>query len=174
MPFTSKLKAHTSPNHNIPEQDLPVCIAAAGMIGSSLGLAELVHVTAPAGLQEIADSSRWFKFPATADLPFLLVPGVRSGPGALSSDPLNEMDAMRGEETLCLGLIDLGLVSPPAVVLNLGSHWKAIRIDAGGFSRASLRCPVNSFMRPKHKPCLPVQVHSNGPQSYPSDGLREE
>ena len=39
---------------------------------------------------------------------------------------------MRGEETLCLGLIELGLATVPSVVLNLGSHWKAIGLDSGG------------------------------------------
>jgi 2-dehydro-3-deoxygalactonokinase len=36
---------------------------------------------------------------------------------------------MRGEETLCVGLNALGLVEPPAVIMNLGSHWKAIELD---------------------------------------------
>ena len=44
---------------------------------------------------------------------------------------------MRGEETLCLGLA-LGLVRPPATVLNLGSHWKAIRLDAQGRIQSSI------------------------------------
>jgi 2-dehydro-3-deoxygalactonokinase len=39
---------------------------------------------------------------------------------------------MRGEETLCVGLLALGALNPPAVVLNLGSHWKAIRVDHAG------------------------------------------
>jgi 2-dehydro-3-deoxygalactonokinase len=40
------------------------------------------------------------------------------------------IDLMRGEETLCLGLLSLGKLNPPATVLNLGSHWKAIQIGA--------------------------------------------
>jgi 2-keto-3-deoxy-galactonokinase len=45
---------------------------------------------------------------------------------------------MRGEETLCIGLSSLGLVDPPAVLLSLGSHWKAIKIDASGRIAASI------------------------------------
>jgi len=110
----------------------PVCEAAAGMIGSPLGLADVPHVSAPAGLLEIAGASRWCQFPEITDLPFLLVPGVCSGPTAIDSDALADVDVMRGEETLCIGLTELGLVRPPAVVLNLGSHWKAIRLATDG------------------------------------------
>ena len=45
---------------------------------------------------------------------------------------IGEIDVMRGEETLCVGLIALGMLRGPAVVLTLGSHWKAIRIDEQG------------------------------------------
>jgi 2-dehydro-3-deoxygalactonokinase len=48
---------------------------------------------------------------------------------------------MRGEETLCAGLIRLDLIKLPSVVLNLGSHWKAIQLDEQGrvhFSVTSL------------------------------------
>jgi 2-keto-3-deoxy-galactonokinase len=37
---------------------------------------------------------------------------------------------MRGEETLCLGLAASGLLGPRSTLLNLGSHWKLIRLDA--------------------------------------------
>jgi 2-dehydro-3-deoxygalactonokinase len=60
----------------------------------------------------------------------LLVPGVRSGPIEAKLEKIHTTDAMRGEETLCLGLVAMGHVQPPALVLNLGSHWKAIRLDS--------------------------------------------
>jgi 2-dehydro-3-deoxygalactonokinase len=123
---------------NTSVQDLPNCIAAAGMIGSPLGLAEVPHVSAPAGVREIADASRWFHFPEIIDLPFLLVPGICSGPAAADSDAPSDVDVMRGEETLCIGLTELGLVRPPAVVLNLGSHWKAIQLATDGRIQSSV------------------------------------
>jgi 2-dehydro-3-deoxygalactonokinase len=108
---------------------IPTCVAAAGMISSAQGLAELPHVTTPAGVEELAACSRWFQFPDVTDLPVLLIPGVlsESTKGGIAS--LQDLDVMRGEETLCVGLIELGLTAPPSVVLNLGSHWKAIEID---------------------------------------------
>jgi len=105
----------------------PDCIAAAGMISSGLGVKEIPHVQAPAGLAEIVAASQWNHFPGISDLPFLLVPGIRT----VDRNGATE-DVMRGEETLCLGLIGCDLLSLPAMVLNLGSHWKAIELDSAG------------------------------------------
>jgi len=120
------------------ESRAPLSVVAAGMIGSPLGLAEVPHVSAPAGLREIAHASRWFQFPEITQLPFLVVPGVRSGSTGVDLEALADVDVMRGEETLCLGLIEMELVRPPAVVLNLGSHWKAIRLNMDGRIQSSV------------------------------------
>jgi 2-keto-3-deoxy-galactonokinase len=45
---------------------------------------------------------------------------------------------MRGEEVLCLGLLQLGRLKPPGVVLNLGSHWKAVRLNREGQIESSI------------------------------------
>jgi 2-dehydro-3-deoxygalactonokinase len=116
----------------------PTCVIAAGMISSRLGLAELPHVRAPAGIRELAASSEWIKLPEVTNLPILLIPGVRSGPVRPGLDSIGGTDVMRGEETLCIGLVSSRLVEPPAVMLNLGSHWKAIQIDAQGRIASSL------------------------------------
>jgi 2-dehydro-3-deoxygalactonokinase len=110
----------------------PTSVVAAGMSSSPLGLAEIPHTLAPAGIKELAASSQWLELPDVTDLPVLLVPGVRSGPPGGGLDSIADTDVIRGEETLCIGLNALGLVHPPSVVLNLGSHWKAINIDPGG------------------------------------------
>lgn len=110
----------------------PDFVAASGMIGSNLGLAEVPHIQAPAGIDELAAAARWHHFPDVNELPFLLVPGVRSGPPTATAASINEVDVMRGEETLCAGLAALELVNPPCTVLNLGSHWKAIQIRRDG------------------------------------------
>jgi len=116
---------------------MPSCVVAAGMSSSPLGLADLPHTRAPIGLRELAASARWLDLPEVTDLPILLIPGVRSGP-ASGQDSISDTDVMRGEETLCIGLTSLGLVEPPAVVLNLGSHWKAIQIDSEGRIASSI------------------------------------
>lgn len=111
---------------------VPACVIAAGMITSSLGLADVPHIAAPAGLAELAAATKVHHFPEVTDLPVLLVPGVHSGQKPCDLTMVGEADLMRGEETMCAGLLMLGTVTPPATILNLGSHWKAIRLDAAG------------------------------------------
>jgi 2-dehydro-3-deoxygalactonokinase len=120
------------------ETPAPACVAAAGMISSPLGLAEVPHVAAPVSAVEIATASRVFSFHEVTEFPILLVPGVRSGVPDASCDSIDNVDVMRGEETLCFGLLQRGLVNAPAVVLTLGSHWKAIRIDSDGRIASSI------------------------------------
>ncbi|MGH9937333.1 MAG: 2-dehydro-3-deoxygalactonokinase, partial [Blastocatellia bacterium] len=79
----------------------PECVIAAGMITSPLGLVEVPHVTAPAGLNDLAAATRQYDFPEVTDLPVLLIPGVRSGPRRCDQETVGTTDVMRGEETLC-------------------------------------------------------------------------
>jgi 2-dehydro-3-deoxygalactonokinase len=106
----------------------PRRILAAGMISSPQGLCEIPHVAAPVGPSELAEASREQVLSEVSDLPFLLVPGVRTHarPGA---EGISGRDIMRGEETLGLGLATLGLLPPGGGLLNLGSHWKLVRLD---------------------------------------------
>lgn len=117
---------------------VPSYVVAAGMITSPLGLVEVPHVAAPAGLAQLAARIEHHSFTDVTDLPILLVPGVRSGPAPCCRETVGSTDVMRGEETLCVGLLKLGLVKPKGTLLNLGSHWKAIRVDAEGRVASSL------------------------------------
>lgn len=117
---------------------VPGCVVAAGMITSPLGLAEVRHLAAPAGVNELAAAVERHFFPDVTDLPILLVPGVRSGPAACDRETIGARDVMRGEETMCVGMVALGLIDPPATVLNLGSHWKSIKLDREGRISESL------------------------------------
>ena len=152
----SKTRIHTAVAELIEEMRIeardsspsavPSCVAAAGMSSSPLGLADIPHAPAPAGIRELAASSQWLDLPEVTDLPILLVPGVRTGRNwgstdsstYCSGDSIGDTDVMRGEETLCVGLTSLGLVRPPAVLLNLGSHWKAIVVDGEARIASSL------------------------------------
>jgi len=152
----SKTRIHTAVAELIEEMRIeardsspsavPSCVAAAGMSSSPLGLADIPHAPAPAGIRELAASSQWLDLPEVTDLPILLVPGVRTGRKSSNidsrmdstEDSIWDTDVMRGEETLCVGLTSLGLVQPPAVLLNLGSHWKAIVVDGEARIASSL------------------------------------
>lgn len=110
----------------------PTTIIAAGMITSELGLRAVPHRPAPVGVDDLAAALQTHHDPAITDLPILLVPGVRSGPLKLPVERIGEADVMRGEETLCVGLLEQQILCPGSVLLNLGSHWKSICIDEAG------------------------------------------
>ena len=107
----------------------PTCIAAAGMITSPSGLHPLAHLPAPAGASELAAAIALRSFFLNASLPMYLVPGVAVGGGRKTTEAVLASDFMRGEETLIVGLLSKGLISPNAAILNLGSHWKWIFLD---------------------------------------------
>jgi 2-dehydro-3-deoxygalactonokinase len=110
----------------------PSCIAAAGMITSRHGLVEVPYVVAPASATALRAAVKRIVLPELFEIPFALVPGVQTlqRPGAPAGVPAS--DVMRGEETLCMGLIQLGLMRSGDCLLNLGSHWKLIQVDAEG------------------------------------------
>lgn len=122
----------------IQAQGQASCVMAAGMITSSLGLADVPHIAAPAGLAELAAATQSYQFPHVTDLPVLLVPGIRSGAASCDAHTVSDVDVMRGEETLCAGLVAAGFAPLPCTVLNLGSHWKAIQLDAAGRVQSSV------------------------------------
>lgn len=113
-------------------------VIAAGMITSALGLADVPHIAAPAGIMELAAATQTYQFPDVTDLPIFLVPGIRSGAASCDFNTVSDVDVMRGEETLCVGLVELGWAQLPCTILNLGSHWKAIRLDAEGRVSSSI------------------------------------
>lgn len=118
--------------HRVCDGPVPPVIAA-GMITSAQGLCEVPHVPAPAGVRELGAGIRRKEVPGAGDAPVLFLPGVRSGPERLG-DPHDvvQADVMRGEETLAVGLFLRGHLRGGGLVLSVGSHWKAIRVDADG------------------------------------------
>lgn len=114
----------------------PAAVVGAGMITSALGIREVPHVLAPVRIDDLARHVVTFTDPELCQVPISLIPGVRTdGPTVLAAD------VMRGEETLVAGLLANGLAGPGIDVINAGSHWKFIQIDAEGriaSSRTSL------------------------------------
>jgi 2-dehydro-3-deoxygalactonokinase len=108
------------------QKDASIKVAAAGMITSPQGLLEVPHLVAPASVESL---SAGVKRSYLDEYDLLLVPGVRTGDDATGVAGTLDSDVMRGEETLCVGLMSLGLLHPKDTVLNLGSHWKWIQMD---------------------------------------------
>lgn len=130
----TKLRAFSSCTS---EYSQPGYVVGVGMIGSNLGLAEVPYVSPPVTLAQLSAGARWYRFPDLSNLPLLLAPGVRSGPQTSTVGSISQTDVMRGEETLCAGLLSTGAILAPVTVMNLGSHWKAIQIDPHGRIQAS-------------------------------------
>ncbi len=98
-------------------------ISAAGMATSELGPFPLSHIQGPAGVKRLSENVACRQFSAGRQIPLFLVPGIRfDGDGEAS-------DAIRGEETLVMGMLARGHLTPGDALLNLGSHWKLIRTN---------------------------------------------
>ncbi len=111
-----------------PSDGKPYHIAAAGMITSAQGLLNIPHVVAPAAASDLARAAVLYEAPDLSDQPILLVPGVRTA----AEGSILETDIMRGEETLTIGLAHEGTMVAGDVLLNAGSHWKAIALGVDG------------------------------------------
>jgi len=133
------------------------------MITSRQGLAEVPHVPAPAGLDELAAGTREERLPDVAGVPFLFVPGVRS-----------PMDVMRGEETLCLGLLRRGGLAVGEALLNLGSHWKLIRTDGRGRIAGSVTSLSGELMRAAREQTILASAVPAGPLAAVDEPLLRE
>ncbi len=110
----------------------PRFVLAAGMITSPLGLFEVRHVVAPAGAGQLAQRVRMKIFGEITPLPFFFVPGVRINRAPCALESVDRTDIIRGEETEIVGLLAKKHQDKPCLFLHLGSHAKAIQIDAHG------------------------------------------
>lgn len=112
-------------------------IVAAGMITSPLGLSDVPHVPAPADLRALAAGAHHLSMANVSALPMLLLPGVRCGPLAPTLADIADFDVMRGEEAVCLGLLETGALGGSGIALSLGSHWKLVEILEGQITACS-------------------------------------
>ncbi len=105
-------------------------IVASGMITSEVGLLEVPHVPAPAGIKELAKGLVQSSMPEVAPKPIWFVPGIKNSLAAVDLGTYESMDIMRGEEAEALGLIESMGLRGPAIFIFPGSHSKFITIDA--------------------------------------------
>lgn len=156
----------------------PVALVAAGMITSDHGLLEVPHLPAPAGLAELSGAVRVCNMPELCALPVHLVPGVRTGEPLVARERVGQTDVMRGEETLCIGLHAAGILPVGGSLLNLGSHWKVIHLDAAGrVARSATALTGELLHAAQTQTLLSGSVPSERPERLHPDwvegGLRE-
>ncbi len=106
------------------------CIIASGMITSDVGLTEVPHLTAPAGLDELAASMAVIHLDEICPIPICLIPGIKNSDQELSLENIETMDIMRGEETESIPIIERHHAGFPMTLVLPGSHNKFISVDA--------------------------------------------
>ena len=107
-------------------------IMACGMITSNVGLVEVPHVVAPAGLQELAAQSESILLEDVCPLPMLFIPGVKNNIGEVTDDNFEEMDIMRGEEVESIAILDSFPKGCPYLLVLPGSHTKFVAVNSEG------------------------------------------
>lgn len=111
--------------------DVERCVAS-GMITSNMGLLEIPHVVAPAGVAELRAAMQEKVFEDIAPFPIAFIPGVRNFAGQVDLENFSEMDMMRGEEVEAVGLYKLLAPKGAAMFVLPGSHNKFVAMDAQG------------------------------------------
>lgn len=116
---------------NIPEREVDFAIAS-GMITSEIGLIEIPHLVAPAGLAELSAGILEVNDEAVLPIrrPVYFIRGIRNcySEHARAQD-LREIDFMRGEEVQCIGVIEKFGIKKPCSIVALSSHTKVMYID---------------------------------------------
>lgn len=110
----------------------PDAVICSGMITSNMGLFELPHLQAPTGPEDTARGMVQRTFPEIGAVPLTFVPGVKTLPGPDGLAGLATGDVLRGEEAEIVGLREALGLAGSAVFLHIGSHHKAIAVDAAG------------------------------------------
>ena len=106
-------------------------VYASGMITSNVGLTEVPHIEAPAGLEDFAAAVRAVLIPEVFELPIHFIPGLKNS-NAVDMETLESMDIMRGEETEALALLSLITVKGAVLLALPGSHNKFVTTDRSG------------------------------------------
>ncbi len=128
-----KLIEETVQSSGLKIQDIKFAITF-GMITSEIGLIEIPHRWAPAGINDLASNIQVIQdqdiFPLP--IPLLFIPGVKN---RLKEDATHEdirrIDFMRGEETQAAGLLHTyPNLKFPLIMIILSSHTKYVYIDS--------------------------------------------
>lgn len=107
-------------------------VMACGMITSNVGLVEVPHVFAPAGIEDLAAQSKSILIEDVCPLPILFIPGVKNNIGNVTTDNFEEMDIMRGEEVESIAILDSFPKGRPYLLVLPGSHTKFVAVDEKG------------------------------------------
>jgi len=114
--------------YELSHQDIGLFLAS-GMITSNVGLLEIPHATAPAGIAELSKHMASKVIPEIIDRPIWFVPGIKNNVHEITVENCEAMDIMRGEEVETLGLLHHLNLKGSALFILPGSHSKFVRVD---------------------------------------------
>lgn len=115
----------------VAQRDVALVVAS-GMLTSAMGLYELPHLAAPAGLTHLAAGMACVEMPDVLPMPIWLIPGVRNSVAQVGLHNHEVMDMMRGEETEVMGLLRRLQLRGAAMLIMPGSHTKLVSVDEQG------------------------------------------
>lgn len=107
-------------------------VIASGMITSNVGLAEIPHVTAPAGEKELAGQSVERLLEDVCPLPITFIPGIKNGVETVTLKNYEKMDIMRGEEVEAVAILSGYPRGKEYLLVLPGSHSKFISVGKDG------------------------------------------
>jgi 2-dehydro-3-deoxygalactonokinase len=109
-------------------------VISSGMITSEIGLLEIPHIWAPAGLDELARDIKTVRDPNVfpIDIPIHFIRGIKNkfDPERIELRDVGTLDFMRGEEVQVAGILTQYKIRPPVTIVVLSSHTKFIPIDS--------------------------------------------
>jgi len=117
-------------------------LVAFGMITSELGLLEVPHLWAPAGMHDLVQNIKVVRDPRIfpPDVPVVFVRGIKNRYGEeVSLEDIRSLDFLRGEETQIMGFLHNNPdLKPPFTVVVFSSHTKYVRVEADGSISGSM------------------------------------
>jgi len=117
--------------HNLTYSDIEMIIAS-GMITSNVGLVEIPHVVAPAGINELASNIKPVLIPDVCPVPIWFIRGIKNNISNPDLKNYEEMDIMRGEEVESIAVLNNYPRNQEYLLVLPGSHSKFISVDKSG------------------------------------------
>jgi len=117
--------------NGISDDDVSFAISS-GMITSEIGLIEIPHIVAPAGIEQLTKGMLKVEDPNVLPIgrPVYFIRGIRNNypqPATIRNLPC--IDFMRGEETQCIGIMTKRNLVYPCNLVALSSHTKIMYIN---------------------------------------------
>ncbi len=132
--FLVQVIGDTCCKHDVSFSSLS-CAIAFGMVSSDLGLQVVPHLVAPAGLAALQCGvfTTGYEDFLGPGIPLLIIRGIKNPlPCERSIGNIFACDFMRGEETQVMGLLSMFKPTKAINVITLGTHFKAVHVDAKG------------------------------------------